>query len=75
MKKSMAIPLVFSSHFVFAGTGGANDEPLLILSFMAVILSILVVLYSIEFTRRFIKKRKEKRIAQLTDDADSEDVI
>ena len=74
MKKFLLIPLLFSFHFAFAGTGGAKDENLVILSIIAVIASVLAVLYAIEFTRRIIKKHKEKRIAQLSDNTNNENI-
>lgn len=72
MKKILLIPFLLSFHFAYAGTGGANDEILLILSIIAVLLFILAVLYSIDFIRRIIKERKEKKIAHHNDEGISE---
>jgi len=74
MKKILLIPFLLTFYFAFAGTGGAKDENLFILSIIAVMLSILAVLYSIDFIRRIIKERKEKKIAHLTDKEDSENI-
>ncbi|MCZ7558082.1 MAG: hypothetical protein M5R41_16900 [Bacteroidia bacterium] len=73
MKKIVLIPCLLSSHCAFAGTGGAEDENILILSFLAVIVSILVLLYATAFVRRRIAERKEKSVAQPADDVQSED--
>lgn len=74
MKKYLLISFLVSFHFTYAGTGGANDGILLSLSIIAVLLFILVVLYSIDFIRKIIKERKEKKIAHLADNANSEDI-
>jgi hypothetical protein len=73
MKKMLLIPGLLSSHCAFAGTGGAEDENILILSFLAVIVSILALLYAMEFVRKRIAERKEMSIAQPPDDVQSED--
>jgi hypothetical protein len=74
MKKILFILFLLSFNFAYAGTGSGNDEYLFILSIIAIMLSILAVLYSIDFIRRIIKERKEKKIAHGTDDAGSEDI-
>jgi NADH:ubiquinone oxidoreductase subunit 2 (subunit N) len=74
MKKILLIPFLLSFHFAYAGTGSGNDETLFILSIIAVMLSILAVLYSIDFIRRIIKERKEKKINHLADNANSENI-
>jgi hypothetical protein len=74
MKKILLISFLLSFHFTYAGTGGANDGILFSLSIIAVMLFILVVLYSIDFIRRIIKERKEKKIAHLADKANSENI-
>jgi hypothetical protein len=74
MKKFLLILFLLSFHFAYAGTGSGNDETLFILSIIAVMLSILAVLYSIDFIRRIIKERKEKKINHLADNANSENI-
>ena len=74
MKKFLLVPFLLSFHFTYAGTGGANDGILFSLSFIAVMLFILVVLYSIDFIRRIIKERKEKKITHLADKVNDVDI-
>jgi hypothetical protein len=74
MKKILLIPFLLSFHYAYAGTGSGNDETLFILSIIAVMLFILAVLYSIDFIRRIIKERKEKKITHLADKANSENI-
>ena len=74
MKKILLIPFLLSFHFAYAGTGSANDEILFILTIIAVLLFILAVLYSIDFIRRIIKERKEKKINHPADKANSENI-
>jgi hypothetical protein len=74
MKKLLLLPFVCSYQFAFAGTGGAYDEHLLILSFVAVIVSILSILYSVDFIRRKVNERKEKGTDQLLDETNSENI-
>ena len=72
MKKILLISFLLSFHFVYAGTGSGNDEILVILAIIAILLFILAVLYSIDFVRRIIKARKEKKTDHHTDEPDSE---
>jgi Ca2+/H+ antiporter len=72
MKKIILISFLLSFHFVYAGTGSGNDEILFILAIMAILLFILAVLYSIDFVRKIIKERKEKKIDHHTDEPNSE---
>jgi hypothetical protein len=74
MKKNLLLSFLLSCHFAYAGTGGAKDETLFLLSIIAVMLIILSVLYSIDFTKRIIKEHKEKKIAHLTDEAYGENI-
>ena len=71
MKKILLIPFFLSFHFSYAGTGSAKDEFVFILSIIAVMLFVLAVHYSIDFIRKIIKERKEKKIVQLNDKSDS----
>ncbi len=72
MKKFLLIPFLISFHFAYAGTGSANDVMLFYLAIIAVMSFILVVLYSINFIRRIIKERKEKKITHHADKANGE---
>ncbi len=74
MKKNLFIPLLFSIQFTFAGTGGAHDASLFMLSIIAIMSIVLAVLYSIDFIRRIVKELREKKIAHLTDEANSENI-
>jgi hypothetical protein len=74
MRKILLILFLLSFHFAYAGTGSANDEIHFILVIIAILLFILAILYSIDFIRRLIKEHKEKKIARLTDKADSENI-
>ena len=67
MKKLLLITFLLSFHFAFAGTGGAKDVNQLILIVIAVMLTILAVLYTIDFFRRIIIERREKKTAPLND--------
>lgn len=72
MKKYLLIPFLFSFQFAKAGTGRANDEFYFMLLIISVMSLILAVFYSFDYIRRIIKEFKEKRIAHLTEDANSE---
>ncbi|MDD3876459.1 MAG: hypothetical protein PHT69_07540 [Bacteroidales bacterium] len=61
MKKILLFPFLLSFYFVYAGTGSGSDAILFYLAFIALMLFILVVLYSINFIRKIIKERKEKK--------------
>ena len=74
MKKMLIIPLLLSFSFAFAGTGSANDTMLLYLAFIALMLFILVILYSVSFIRRIMKERRERRAAALTNDEPEENI-
>jgi hypothetical protein len=74
MKKILLFPFLLSFHFAYAGTGSANDEILFLLVIIAVLLFILAVLYSIDFIRKIIKERREKKITHLADEANSENI-
>jgi len=74
MKKLLLIPFLLSFHFAYAGTGSANDGMLFILSIVGILSFILAVLYSIDYIRRIVKECKEKKIAQLADKANSENI-
>jgi hypothetical protein len=74
MKKILLIPLLLTFQFTYAGTGSANDENLFVLAIIAVMSFILAVLYSINFFRKIIKERREKKIAHLADKTNSEDI-
>jgi hypothetical protein len=74
MKKILLIPFLLSFHFTYAGTGSGNDEILFILSIIAVMSFVVALLYSIDFIRRIIKDRKEKKITHLADKANSENI-
>ena len=74
MKKLLTLQFVCSFQCTLAGTGGANDEHLLILSFVAVMVSILFILYSVDFIRKKIVERKEKGTEQLPDETNSENI-
>jgi hypothetical protein len=75
MKKNLFIPFLVSVHFAFAGTGGAHDASLFMLSIIAIMSIVLAVLYSIDFIRRFVKELREKKITHLTDEANSENIV
>lgn len=72
MKKILLILFLLSFHFAYAGTGSGNDEILFILSIIAVLLFILAVLYTIDFIKRIIKERKNRRTAPQNDEGISE---
>jgi|WetSurMetagenome_2_1015567.scaffolds.fasta_scaffold1697104_1 hypothetical protein len=74
MKKILLIPFLLSFHFAFAGTGSANDEIYFLLVIIAILLCILAVLYTIDFIRRIIKERKEKKIANIADKTNIENI-
>ncbi len=74
MKKNLFIPLLLSVHFAYAGTGGAHDASFFMLSIIAIMSIVLAVLYSIDFIRRIVKELREKKIAQLTDETNSENI-
>jgi hypothetical protein len=74
MKKILLLPFLLSFHFAYAGTGGANDEVPFLLVIIAVLLFILAVLYSIDFVRRIIKQRREKKETPRATEADSQNV-
>ena len=74
MKKILLILFLLSFHFAYAGTGSANDEILFLLVIIAILLFILAVLYSTSFIRRIIKERKQKKITQLADNTDIENI-
>jgi hypothetical protein len=74
MKKILLIPFLLSFHFAYAGTGSANDEILFILSIIAVMSFVLASLYSIDFIRRIIKERREKKISYPADKDNSENI-
>jgi hypothetical protein len=74
MKSFLLILFLLSFHFAFAGTGSANDEIFFILVIIAILSFILAVLYSIDFIRRIIKERKEKKKAHLADKTKSENI-
>jgi hypothetical protein len=73
MKKALLVFCLFASHYAFAGTGGAEDENMLILSFLAVIVSVLVLLYAKDCIRKRIAERKGRCAEQPPDDAHSEE--
>lgn len=72
MKKILLIAFFLSFQFAYAGTARGNDESLFLLSIIAILLFILAVLYSIDFIKRIIKDRKEKKIAHHHDEGNSE---
>lgn len=74
MKKKLLIPFLLSFYFAYAGTGSANDAILFYLAIIAVMSFILAVLYSINFIRRIIKERKEKKITHLADKVNDENI-
>lgn len=73
MRKVLLVPFLISFHFASAGTGGAKDDYLLILSIIAVLLFILTVLCSIDFLRKLIKEHKEKKMALLAEKESGEE--
>jgi len=74
MKKILLIPFLFSFYFAYAGTGSGNDSVLFYLAIIAFMSIILAVLYSISFFRKIIKERKEKKITNLADKVDNENI-
>jgi hypothetical protein len=74
MKKFLFILFMFPFHYAFAGTGSANDEILFMLVIIAILSSILVVLYSVDFIRRIMKERREKKIAHSPGHADDSNI-
>ncbi|OFY11382.1 MAG: hypothetical protein A2X11_12915 [Bacteroidetes bacterium GWE2_42_24] len=74
MRKILVISFLLSFYFAHAGTGSANDAFLFCLAILAVMSFILAVLYSINFIRRIIKERKERKIAHLADQVNGENI-
>jgi len=72
MKKILLIPFLLSFHFAYAGTGSGSDEILFILSIIAIMSIILAVLYTIDFIKRIIKERKNRKAAHLNDEGISD---
>lgn len=72
MKKALLISLLLSGPLAYAGTGGASDAILLYLAIIAVMSIITALLHSIDFIRRIIRERKERRLSGLDDQTDGE---
>lgn len=74
MKKNLSISFLLLGHLGFAGTGGARDANFFMLSMIAILSIVLVVLYSIDFIRRFIKEHKEKKLAHSMHDTNGDTI-
>lgn len=72
MKKELLVSLLLMCPFAFAGTGSANDAILLYLAIIAVMSIITAVLHSIDFFRRIMRERKERKLARLDDQSAGE---
>ncbi|HOI78609.1 MAG TPA: hypothetical protein PLI30_03275 [Petrimonas sp.] len=58
----LLIFLLLLSSSAFAGTGSANDAILLYLVVIAVLSIIAAVLHSVDFFRRIIRERRERKL-------------
>ena len=74
MKKVLLIPFLLSFHFTYAGTGSGNDVIPFYLAIIAVMLFILVVISTINFISKIIKRRKEKKITDSTEISNNENI-
>lgn len=68
----LLIFLLLLSSSAFAGTGSANDAILLYLVVIAVLSIIAAVLHSVDFFRRIIRERRERKLARPDDQAAGE---
>ncbi len=66
MKKIFLFLFLLSFHFAYAGTGSANDVILFYFVIIGALAFILAVYFLIEFIRKIINKRREKKTAQLS---------
>ncbi|GAP42943.1 hypothetical protein TBC1_111084 [Lentimicrobium saccharophilum] len=72
MKKALLIFLLLSGSVAFAGTGSANDAILLYLAIIAVMSIITAVLHSVDFIRRILRERKERKLSGLDHHTDGQ---
>jgi hypothetical protein len=68
MKKLLFIPMLLIFHFAFAGTGGAKDDDLFLLSICGILLFIVAVGYSIDYIKKIIRQRRSRKLSSSADD-------
>jgi len=74
MKKVLLIPFLLSFYVAYAGTGSGSDASLFYLAIIAFMSIILGGLYSVNFFRKIIKERKERKIAHHADEVNDENI-
>ena len=74
MKKILLIPFLLLFHFTYAKTGSAKDEVPFVFVICAILLFILAVFYSIDYIKKIIKQRKEKKLTDSTDNSNNENI-